>query len=179
MQRMQQARFVYAATMRQNWLCYVLHTVLDDASWLRRLRSTCGLSQADEAVLRKLYQELLQGKDARLEVTKSERVALGARATADVARHGLRSCTLPACGATEEYPKTYKLCGRCRGAAYCCYCSVLPRCDSCCSAASSASDRRHPSRSPCTPPSSVRFIDTHSKEDWKRHKREDGCAPPP
>jgi hypothetical protein len=54
---------------------------------------------------------------------------------------GLRSCALPACGAMEEYPKTYKLCGRCRGAAYCCA--------------------------------------VHSKEDWKRHKREDGCAAPP
>jgi hypothetical protein len=64
--------------------------------------------------------------------------ALGA---ADVARHGLRSCALPACGATEQYRKTYKLCGRCRGAAYCCA--------------------------------------SHSKEDWKRHTREDGCAPPP
>jgi hypothetical protein len=57
-----------------------------------------------------------------------------------VARHGLRSCALPACGATEAYQKTYKLCGRCRGVAYCC--------------------------------------PAHSKEDWKRHKREDGCAEP-
>ncbi len=39
------------------------------------------------------------------------------------------------------YPKTYKLCGRCRGVAYC-------------GAA-------------------------HCAEDWKRHKREDGCAAPP
>jgi hypothetical protein len=105
------------------------------------LRSTCGLSPADEAKLRKLHQKLMQGQDTRVELTKSARDALGARAAADVARRGLRSCALPACGATEEYPKTYKLCGRCRGAAYCCA--------------------------------------AHSAEDWKRHKREDGCAAPP
>jgi hypothetical protein len=140
MQRIQQARSAYA-TMTLNRLCCVLQTVLHNASWLHRLRSTCGLSQADEAELRKLYLKLLQGHEARLEVTKNDISALGARAAADVARHGLRSCALPACGATEAYPKTYKLCGRCRGAAYCCA--------------------------------------AHSKEDWKRHKREDGCAPPP
>jgi hypothetical protein len=37
-------------------------------------------------------------------------------------------------------PQAFKLCGRCRGAAYCCA--------------------------------------AHSKEDWARHKREDGCAAP-
>jgi hypothetical protein len=67
--------------------------------------------------------------------------AFAARAAADVARHGLRSCALPSCNSAEPAPKTYKLCGRCRGAAYCCA--------------------------------------AHSKEDWKRHKREDGCAAPP
>jgi hypothetical protein len=56
------------------------------------------------------------------------------RGAADVARHGLRRCALPACDAQEAHPK---LCGRCRGTAYCCA--------------------------------------GHSKEDWKRHKREDGC----
>jgi hypothetical protein len=141
MQRIQQARSAYA-TMTLSRLWFVLEEVLDDASWLHRLRWTCGLSQADEAELRELHQELLQGSDALEEVSDSIlRGEIGARAAADVARHGLRSCALPACGATEAYPKTYKLCGRCRGAAYCCA--------------------------------------AHSKEDWKRHKREDGCAPPP
>ncbi len=55
----------------------------------------------------------------------------------DVARHGLRRCALPACNAQEAHPKLFKLCGRCRGAAYCCA--------------------------------------QHSREDWTRHKREDGC----
>ncbi len=83
----------------------------------------------------------MQSNDARGELGKSKHDAMCLRAAADVARHGLRSCALPSCGATEEYPKTYKLCGRCRGAAYCCA--------------------------------------AHSKEDWKRHTREDGCAAPP
>ncbi len=121
----------------------VLHTALDAAGgpWLPRLRATCGLSQADEAKLRDVLQNLTQGESARQERSDCAFAAMGARAAADVARHGLRSCALPSCGATEQYPKTYKLCGRCRGAAYCCA--------------------------------------AHSKEDWKRHKREDGCAAPP
>jgi hypothetical protein len=83
----------------------------------------------------------MQSSAARDTLRNGIRDALGARGAADVARHGLRSCALPACGAAEAYPKTYKLCGRCRGAAYCCA--------------------------------------AHSAEDWKRHKRDDGCAPPP
>jgi hypothetical protein len=124
----------------------LLHDVLQFAlnaagPWLQRLRETCGLSQADEAKLRDLQQAAAQGKSARQEQTDSACAAIRARGAADVARHGLRCCALPSCGATEEYPKTYKLCGRCRGAAYCCA--------------------------------------AHSVEDWKRHKREDGCAAPP
>jgi hypothetical protein len=134
-------RRVHLEGTMQSVLCEMLPMLLDDASWLHRLRSTCGLSQSDEAELRKLQQELLQGHEARLEVTNNDISAMGVRRAADVARHGLRSCALPACSATEQYRKTYKLCGRCRGAAYCCA--------------------------------------AHSKEDWKRHKREDGCAPPP
>jgi hypothetical protein len=41
-------------------------------------------------------------------------------AAVDTARHGLRRCALPACDAQEPHPKLFKLCGRCRGAAYCC-----------------------------------------------------------
>jgi hypothetical protein len=63
-------------------------------------------------------------------------------AVADVARHGLRRCALPACDAQEPHPKLlFKLCGRCHKSAYC-------------GAA-------------------------HSVEDWKRHKREDGCTAAP
>ncbi len=124
-----------------NLLDDVLRITLDAAGpWLPRLRDTCGLSHADEAKLRKLQQEVAQGQSARREQIHNNFIAIGARGAADVAHHGLRSCTLPTCDATEAYPKTYKLCGRCRGAAYCCA--------------------------------------AHSKEDWKRHKREDGCEAP-
>jgi hypothetical protein len=119
----------------------VLRITLDAAGpWLPRLRATCGLSDADEAKLRNLLHEVAHGESARDEQRKKNQAARDLRGAADVARHGLRSCALPACGATEAYPKTYKLCGRCRGAAYCCA--------------------------------------AHSKEDWKRHKREDGCEAP-
>ncbi len=123
-----------------------LHCVLELAlnaagPWLPRLRATCGLSHADEVKLRDLQQALAQGESARRERLTNRLAAVDTRAAADVARHGLRSCALPSCSTKEQYPKTYKLCGRCRGAAYCCA--------------------------------------AHSKEDWKRHKREDGCAAPP
>jgi hypothetical protein len=41
------------------------------------------------------------------------------RAADDVARHGLRACALPGCGATEPQPKAFKVCSRCRRACYC------------------------------------------------------------
>jgi hypothetical protein len=103
---------------------------------LQQLRSVCGLTPADENALRSLQQHnsaLRQGTVSGAD----ELAAIQTRGAADVARHGLRRCALPACGDTEPHPKAYKLCGRCRGAAYCCA--------------------------------------GHSKEDWKRHKREDGC----
>jgi hypothetical protein len=111
-------------------------------SMLQRMRTTCGLSPAQESALEALCERLLPADSmparlaASLAVPDDSQV-LRDRAAADVARHGLRRCKLPSCGATEAHPKLYKLCGRCRGAAYCCA--------------------------------------QHSKEDWKRHKREDGC----
>jgi hypothetical protein len=104
---------------------------------LQQLRSVCGLTPADEIALQRLQQHndaLRQGV-----VSGADQLAsVKERGAADVARHGLRRCALPACDAQEPHPKLFKLCGRCRGAAYCCA--------------------------------------GHSKEDWKRHKREDGCT---
>jgi hypothetical protein len=103
---------------------------------LQQLRSVCGLTPGDEDALRQLQQH----NDALLQGTVSgadQLASVQERGAEDVARHGLRRCALPACGATEAHPKLFKLCGRCRGAAYCCA--------------------------------------AHSVEDWKRHKREDGC----
>ncbi len=104
---------------------------------LLQLRSVCGLTPGDEDALRQLQQHnnaLRQGKMSAAD----QLVAVQERGAADVARHGLRRCALPACDAQEPHPKLFKLCGRCRGVAYCCA--------------------------------------EHSKADWKRHKREDGCT---
>jgi hypothetical protein len=130
-----------AATMRSfrsTWLG--LH---DDSAAgggiLNQMQSLCGLSQGEVAALCAL--ETRGGQDGNDTARRQARLlaAMRERGAADVARHGLRRCALPSCNSTEPHPKCYKLCGRCRGAAYC-------------SAA-------------------------HSKEDWKRHKREDGCVP--
>jgi hypothetical protein len=105
---------------------------------LHQLRSVCGLTPADEIALRELQQHndaLCRG--AGMVSAADGLAALQERGAADVAHYGLRRCALPVCGNTEPHPKLFKLCGRCRGAAYCCA--------------------------------------GHSKEDWKRHKREDGC----
>jgi hypothetical protein len=104
---------------------------------LQQLRSVCGLTPADEIAMQRLQQrnnEFLQGMQSGADQLAS----IQERGAEDVARHGLRRCALPACDAQEAHPKLFKLCGRCRGAAYCCA--------------------------------------VHSKEDWKRHKREDGCT---
>jgi hypothetical protein len=102
------------------------------------LAASCGLSNAEMTALCTLTRE---NQHIGAEALGAGMSALRERATADVARHGLRRCALPSCGATEPHPKCYKLCGRCRGVAYC-------------SAA-------------------------HSVEDWKRHKREEGCRAAP
>jgi hypothetical protein len=86
---------------------------------LHKLRSVCGLTPADEDALRRLQQHnsaLRQGKMS----AAAELAVIQTRGAEDVARHGLRRCALPACGNTEAHPKLFKLCGRCRGAAYCC-----------------------------------------------------------
>ncbi len=111
---------------------------------LRALRSLdddgLSMSRADEEALRRLGHRLRSALSAEW-VPQWNHAGLAVareRAAADVARHGLRRCVLPSCGAQEAHPKLFKLCGRCRGAAYCCA--------------------------------------AHGKEDWKRHKRDDGCS---
>ena len=94
-----------------------------------------------EAKLRRLYlrlPKLVQRSDNDLACADPASVAAwNQRAAADLARHGLRTCALPACGAKEPHHRFFKLCGRCRSVYYCC--------------------------------------PEHSREDWKRHKREDKC----
>jgi hypothetical protein len=92
----------------------------------RRWRAL-GLSPKQTAALVALLQRLERERSAdagpeheRDTVAQlSARLATAARA-ADLARHGLRRCALPACGAQEPAPRTYKKCGRCGAVHYCC-----------------------------------------------------------
>ncbi len=104
----------------------------DGPGLLRQLRATCGMTRDEEAALRRLAQRAddvcMRGCQTTSSFSFEERVAESAfsqldeqrkRAAADAARHGLRACALPECGATEPHPKTFKLCGRCGRVAYC------------------------------------------------------------
>jgi hypothetical protein len=102
----------------------VLQKVLDDNSasggLLHKLRAINAMTREEEATLRHtvlpvVTQLALAAQDAVL--TNLE--ALQRRAAEDVARHGLRTCALPGCGATEPQPKAFKVCSRCRRACYC------------------------------------------------------------
>jgi hypothetical protein len=124
----------------------VVTATLNEAGMLRCLRVTCGLLPAEEAALRLLAERHKSENECRSaqelsSVVQGWKVEQQHTAAADAARHGLRRCALPSCAAQEPHPKLFKLCGRCRGVAYC-------------GAA-------------------------HCAEDWKRHKREDGCAAAP
>jgi hypothetical protein len=92
------------------------------AALLHRMRES-GLLPAEEVALCQLQLKLntLITHDVGVQLTPA-RYDAGMRqlAAADVARHGLRRCALPSCDAQEPHPKLFKLCGRCRGAAYCC-----------------------------------------------------------
>jgi hypothetical protein len=130
---------------------YTLQLALDHSSSsagggvLPHLRSMALLTRADETALRLLELRLDRMPSTARTMASTRRhlatdvmPAAMQRAAADVACHGLRRCSLPTCGAAEPQPKAFKVCGRCRGAAYCC--------------------------------------PAHAKEDWKRHKRADGCT---
>jgi hypothetical protein len=112
-----------------------------EAGLLLSMRATCGLTAAEEMALRQQAERhkttSQRNEQALPEKFEGWNMRHQQAAAADAGRHGLRCCALPACGAQEPHPKLFKLCGRCRGVAYCCA--------------------------------------QHSKEDWKRHKREDGC----
>ncbi len=123
----------------------VTYALSDEAGMMFGMRATCGLTAAEETALRQLAErhkaEAERNKQDLPKRTEDSKAKYQQAAAADAARHGLRRCALPACDAQEPHPKLFKLCGRCRGAAYC-------------GAA-------------------------HCAEDWKRHKREDGCAAAP
>jgi hypothetical protein len=114
---------------------------------LSYLRTPGGFTREEEAELRRLFQRLTMVDDNGRQCGASLIAAAQLMnqqaheaAAADVARHGLRACALPGCGAVEPHAKAFKLCSRCRDAVYC-------------GAA-------------------------HQREDWRRHKRDDGCKAP-
>jgi hypothetical protein len=91
-----------------------------DSELLRKLRAGELISSEEENVLAQrvlptAYEAAREGHDASLTIRKAHL----RRSVADVSRHGLRTCALPGCGATEPQPKTFKVCSRCRKAAYC------------------------------------------------------------
>jgi hypothetical protein len=86
---------------------------------LNKLRTLHGMSSVDEAALRALRQRVAASFDADTDLGSTHWAAMRQRATADVARHGLRACGLPECAQTEPHPKAFKVCGRCRAVVYC------------------------------------------------------------
>jgi hypothetical protein len=102
----------------------VLQNVLDEdaasGGLLYKLRAINALTREEETLLREqvlpfVTKLALAGEDAVMTVWKAHQ----RRAAEDVARHGLRACALPGCGATEPQPKAFKVCSRCRRACYC------------------------------------------------------------
>ena len=79
-----------------------------------------GLTAAEERKMSRLLSVLETRRDEAKTRILNSKAARKERAAADVARHGLRRCTLPDCGAEEPHPKAFKLCGRCKAVAYCC-----------------------------------------------------------
>lgn len=114
-----------------NMLKVLLESALGNAVMLSRMRGACGLSREDEAAARRLLHALKQppGTEAAalagahglcLEDSRRDHHAeTRRRAAADVARHGLRTCALPACDALEAHPGHFKKCGACKTVAYC------------------------------------------------------------
>jgi hypothetical protein len=87
---------------------------------LGKLRALNALTRAEEETLRqRVLPAVMQLAAAGIESVEADIEADARRATADVARHGLRACALPGCGATEAQPKAFKVCGRCRRVCYC------------------------------------------------------------
>jgi hypothetical protein len=103
-------------------LCHVL-----DRAALPRLLALGGFACEQLGALRALHERLQREETLGSEVYEKAReltstlgVVATANAAAALAQHGLRRCALPACGAQEPAPRTYKKCGRCGAVHYCC-----------------------------------------------------------
>jgi hypothetical protein len=102
----------------------LLSKVLDEdaasGGLLHKLRVTCALTREEEKLLHEEVMPLfLQHERTCEDAIAAQWQTFQRCAAADVARHGLRACALPGCGATEPQPKTFKVCSRCRRACYC------------------------------------------------------------
>ena len=89
---------------------------------LSLLRSECRLTNEEEEAMKSLAARQGGGLALAQRMLPSieERAAqLQQHARVDLARHGLSSCALPSCAATEPHPKAFKVCARCRSCAYC------------------------------------------------------------
>jgi hypothetical protein len=92
----------------------------DQLGLLQGLREHCGLTAHEEAALRSLAALPCVATEAWRSMRTQFWADAAGREADDGAAHGLRACALPDCGQAEPHPKTFKLCGRCRAAAYCC-----------------------------------------------------------
>lgn len=112
-----EARFDF--NLHENMRLRDLFMVSLDSFYLPVLR-THGLTSAEELKLSRMLAAFESMRDQTDKVLLDEKTVRDEKAAADLARHGLRRCTLPDCGATEPHPKAFKLCGRCKSTAYCC-----------------------------------------------------------
>jgi hypothetical protein len=86
---------------------------------LIKLRALGLLTDDEEATLRTLIPSFAQAVVAVHSRNTDALQQQIRRAAEDVALHGLRTCALPRCGATEAQPKTFKVCSLCQRVAYC------------------------------------------------------------
>ena len=101
--------------------CYDLLCKTSESLYLSQLHAGYGISSSDMSNLLALRSMLRNTPLIKQSIEKemSHYDEAAHAAAADVARHGLRRCTLPGCGATEPHPKAFKVCGRCKSIAYC------------------------------------------------------------
>jgi hypothetical protein len=114
--------------------------------WLLRLRTTCGLTAETEQLLRKVAASLDRQRETCSQLQRQDVAEQRRRAATFRARHGMRRCALPECNQTEPQPEIFKVCGRCRGAAYCSAARIRRRTGAATSATMAASSSRRRDR---------------------------------
>jgi hypothetical protein len=107
-----------------NYLPRVMACVLDDVTAGQARGSQFFVAPPEtKAALRRLQARLPALTEARTirmpQLDDSTMSAWQKHAAADLARHGLQTCALPACDAKEPHPRFFKCCSRCRSVFYC------------------------------------------------------------